>query len=110
MPIDQAFRVADDVLRQGVRGISDIITVSRHMCQYDKPSKAAQACAPPVRCLHSAQQGRVGHVFWLHEVLHEVLGLPLCLLVAKLSSAILFDQSFWAKVSAYQASANRACF
>ena len=29
MPIDQAFRVADDVLRQGVRGISDIITVSR---------------------------------------------------------------------------------
>lgn len=27
MPIDQAFRVADDVLRQGVRGISDIITV-----------------------------------------------------------------------------------
>lgn len=38
MPIDQAFRVADDVLRQGVRGISDIITVSRHR---QMPSSAA---------------------------------------------------------------------
>ena len=28
MPVTEAFRVADDVLRQGVRGISDIITVS----------------------------------------------------------------------------------
>ena len=27
MPVTEAFRVADDVLRQGVRGISDIITV-----------------------------------------------------------------------------------
>ena len=26
MPVTDAFRVADDVLRQGVRGISDIIT------------------------------------------------------------------------------------
>ena len=29
MPVTEAFRVADDVLRQGVRGISDIITVSQ---------------------------------------------------------------------------------
>ena len=29
MPVTEAFRVADDVLRQGVRGISDIITVSK---------------------------------------------------------------------------------
>lgn len=28
VPVGEAFRVADDVLRQGVRGISDIITVS----------------------------------------------------------------------------------
>lgn len=28
VPIKQAFKMADDVLRQGVRGISDIITVS----------------------------------------------------------------------------------
>lgn len=28
VPIKDAFKVADDVLRQGVRGISDIITVS----------------------------------------------------------------------------------
>lgn len=28
MPIKEAFKTADDVLRQGVRGISDIITVS----------------------------------------------------------------------------------
>lgn len=27
VPVGEAFRVADDVLRQGVRGISDIITV-----------------------------------------------------------------------------------
>ena len=27
LPVTEAFRVADDVLRQGVRGISDIITV-----------------------------------------------------------------------------------
>jgi hypothetical protein len=27
MPVSDAFKVADDVLRQGVRGISDIITV-----------------------------------------------------------------------------------
>lgn len=27
LPITEAFRVADDVLRHGVRGISDIITV-----------------------------------------------------------------------------------
>ena len=36
MPVTEAFRVADDVLRQGVRGISDIITVrcssSKHCC------------------------------------------------------------------------------
>ena len=35
MPVTEAFRVADDVLRQGVRGISDIITVrctSRSHC------------------------------------------------------------------------------
>ncbi len=31
--VTEAFRVADDVLRQGVRGISDIITVSRHSRQ-----------------------------------------------------------------------------
>lgn len=29
LQLSDAFRVADDVLRQGVRGISDIITVSR---------------------------------------------------------------------------------
>ena len=28
MPVMDAFKVADDVLRQGVRGISDIITVN----------------------------------------------------------------------------------
>jgi cell division protein FtsZ len=28
VPIREAFKMADDVLRQGVRGISDIITVS----------------------------------------------------------------------------------
>jgi len=28
MPLQDAFRLADDVLRQGVQGISDIITVS----------------------------------------------------------------------------------
>ena len=28
VPVTEAFRIADDVLRQGVRGISDIITVS----------------------------------------------------------------------------------
>lgn len=28
VPMTEAFRVADDVLRAGVRGISDIITVS----------------------------------------------------------------------------------
>ena len=28
LPVTEAFRVADEVLRQGVRGISDIITVS----------------------------------------------------------------------------------
>lgn len=27
MPVTEAFRMADDVLRQGVKGISDIITV-----------------------------------------------------------------------------------
>ena len=27
LPVTEAFRVADDVLRQGVRGISDIITI-----------------------------------------------------------------------------------
>ena len=38
VPVGEAFRVADDVLRQGVRGISDIITVclpsssSLHCC------------------------------------------------------------------------------
>ena len=36
MPVTEAFRVADDVLRQGVRGISDIITVrcssAEHCC------------------------------------------------------------------------------
>ena len=42
MPIDQAFRVADDVLRQGVRGISDIITVSQ---RGQMPSSAA--CTAP---------------------------------------------------------------
>ena len=29
MPVTEAFKVADDVLQQGVRGISDIITVRR---------------------------------------------------------------------------------
>ena len=28
MPVTEAFKVADDVLQQGVRGISDIITVA----------------------------------------------------------------------------------
>ena len=28
MPVTEAFKSADDILRQGVRGISDIITVS----------------------------------------------------------------------------------
>jgi cell division protein FtsZ len=28
MPLTDSFRLADDVLRQGVQGISDIITVS----------------------------------------------------------------------------------
>lgn len=34
VPVGEAFRVADDVLRQGVRGISDIITVRlpAHLC------------------------------------------------------------------------------
>ena len=32
MPVTEAFRVADDVLRQGVRGISDIITVNITAC------------------------------------------------------------------------------
>ena len=30
VPVTDAFKVADDVLRQGVRGISDIITVCPH--------------------------------------------------------------------------------
>jgi len=29
-PIEEAFTLADDVLRQGVRGISDIVQVHRH--------------------------------------------------------------------------------
>ena len=29
VPVTEAFKVADDVLQQGVRGISDIITVRR---------------------------------------------------------------------------------
>jgi len=34
MPVTEAFRMADDVLRQGVKGISDIITVySLHLVQ-----------------------------------------------------------------------------
>jgi len=37
MPVTEAFRVADDVLRQGVRGISDIITVRR--------PRSARACS-----------------------------------------------------------------
>ena len=31
VPVTEAFKVADDVLRQGVRGISDIITVRSHL-------------------------------------------------------------------------------
>jgi hypothetical protein len=32
IPMTEAFRVADEVLRAGVRGISDIITVRRCCC------------------------------------------------------------------------------
>ena len=39
MPVTEAFRVADDVLRQGVRGISDIITVSQN-CLIALPCQA----------------------------------------------------------------------
>ena len=63
MPIDQAFRVADDVLRQGVRGISDIITVRRHKCHDGQSFRISTGTCPPVRCLHSARPGHVGHVF-----------------------------------------------
>ena len=34
LPVTEAFRVADEVLRQGVRGISDIITVSPAGCAH----------------------------------------------------------------------------
>jgi len=32
VPIKEAFKMADDVLRQGVRGISEIITVRPWLC------------------------------------------------------------------------------
>ena len=82
MPIDQAFRVADDVLRQGVRGISDIITVSRHKCHHGRSFQIGTGTCPPVRCLHSARPGHVGHVFWPHEVLPELTGWGWLLLAA----------------------------
>lgn len=49
MPVTEAFRVADDVLRQGVRGISDIITVSPtpSCCQHPK-GPVTLAFKPPI--------------------------------------------------------------
>jgi hypothetical protein len=34
VPIKEAFKMADDVLRQGVRGISEIITVRNFLCLF----------------------------------------------------------------------------
>ena len=36
-PVTEAFNLADDILRQGVRGISDIITVCEHLLRYVRP-------------------------------------------------------------------------
>jgi len=41
VPVTEAFKVADDVLRQGVRGISDIITVNPDCHPFPNPSKSA---------------------------------------------------------------------
>lgn len=45
MPVSDAFKVADDVLRQGVRGISDIITVRPFLLLLE----------PSLQKIHSAQ-------------------------------------------------------
>ena len=63
MPIDQAFRVADDVLRQGVRGISDIITVSRRGHMISGAACTAPAKGVWVRFLaacNAVSSGRIG--------------------------------------------------
>lgn len=48
LPVTEAFRVADEVLRQGVRGISDIITVNTHCLRAVSlfPSPVNQWIAP----------------------------------------------------------------
>ena len=48
MPVTEAFKVADDVLQQGVRGISDIITV--------------RAASGPARCTQVAVLPGTRHV------------------------------------------------
>jgi cell division protein FtsZ len=44
IPMTEAFRVADEVLRAGVRGISDIITV-RRCCRLHYANSAASPIA-----------------------------------------------------------------
>ena len=56
VPVGEAFRVADDVLRQGVRGISDIITVRLpYLACVHLPSSGAirfRCCARAFLCVH----------------------------------------------------------
>ena len=64
VPVGEAFRVADDVLRQGVRGISDIITVrflaslqcdSFFLCCLSDISHAFTVCCLPCLALLSRE-------------------------------------------------------
>ena len=76
MPVTEAFRVADDVLRQGVRGISDIITVCHctpcwHVFHSATLPLACHELLPPVRAynLTSCFSARLPtqHSVWVWE-------------------------------------------
>lgn len=83
MPVTEAFKVADDVLRQGVRGISDIITVNLDCHPFPKHSKSAgqsavRRCRPEqLRALRSRhhenaqqhhKQGLRRRLRWMFDV------------------------------------------
>ena len=54
LPIGKAFQVADDVLRQGVRGITDIITARAASCRGAGPrDRAASGLRAAVTTTHA---------------------------------------------------------
>ena len=68
MPVMDAFKVADDVLRQGVRGISDIITVGQTLnpnsvwckLQHTISQRSGQKSIAVVVVVTAAMQDRAG--------------------------------------------------